>query len=270
MYRRMQCDPLPPPGGSGLGRGVLPFQPRINILFQDGPIRVGIPGGKERMTDFQALELLRGAGIVGAHPLEDTARLVLSIRRGGTIQEVSLRDLRSEVQNELKRLDEEKQDVLRNLYAGRVLTTFSLGGGQPTTMEALKRNDQLTPEEQTDKVTRLSGIDAQAKDHRSLLLALTHFQVHSADLLPRLAPGPGKLQESEPERRAGKELWTKGVKSAALFCLREAQRTRADDSALMVLCRGFLERYEIDGDPDYTAETLFQNARQVRQLDILE
>ncbi|MGA9119413.1 MAG: hypothetical protein WB699_08600, partial [Bacteroidota bacterium] len=155
-------------------------------------------------------------------------------------------------------------------FASRTKTTFTLGGGEPTTLEALKRNEQLSKEEREDKTSRLTDLDSRARKRRGILLALTHLQVHSANLLPKMSPSSPATPKDPPRGPAGKKLWTKGVKAAALHCLREAQRTKVDDQALLLLCKEFLEKYSIDNEPDYSAETLFQNVRQVRLLDTIE
>jgi len=223
------------------------------------------------MTDYQALQLLKGAGIVGARAIEDTGRLILMIRRGDSTADVPVAEFRSGIQSRIAALEEEKREVLRNSYAARAVTTFTVGGSAPLTMEALKSNDQLTKEERLEKTQRLMAVDAGIKKERSLNLALAHLQIHSKNLLPQLRvhldPPP---EETAVRHSSGKQLWTRGVKAAALFCLHEGQRRNADDQVLLEVCTEFVQRYEIKDEVDYSAERLFQNVRQVRLLDSYE
>ena len=223
------------------------------------------------MTDHQALQLFKTAGIISARSLEGTPSLQLSMKKGDSTVEILLTDLRAELQSRVKVLEEERREILKNTYASRATTTFTMGGSSPMTMEALKRNDQLTSQERIEKTDRLMAIDGRVKSDRGLLLALAHLQVNSKDLLPKLTPDSTKPATAvESIHPSGKKLWTRGLKAAALYCLHESQRRKADDRALFVLCEEFFENYFIEDEGDYSPEKLFQNVRQVRLLDTFE
>ncbi len=223
------------------------------------------------MTDFQALQLLRAAGIVGARPAERTSNLLLTVRRGESIIDVPMPEFRAGLQVRVRALEDERKEILKNSYATRASTTFSVGGGTPLTMPAFKSNEKLTKEERIDKTHRLMDVDAGMKKERGLLLALVHLQVHAKDLLPKLKPAPKPdPRDSALALEHRKQLWTRGVKAAALYCLHEGQKRQADDQALLMLCREFFEKYTMEDDADYSAERLFENVRQVRLLDSYE
>ncbi len=223
------------------------------------------------MTDFQALQLLKAAGIVGARPLENTPQLLLTVRRGATTIDVPMTEYRAGLQIRVRALEEEKKEILKNSYATRTTATFTVGGSAPLTMEALKSNDKLTKEERIDKTQRLMAVDAGMKKERSLLLALAHLQVHAQDLLPKLRPGPSlEPAEESLQLQNRKQLWTRGVKAAALYCLHQGQKQQADDGKLFLVCKEFIENFVIEDDADYSAERLFENVRQVRLLDSYE
>ena len=61
--------------------------------------------------------------------------------------------------------------------------------------------------------------------------------------------------------------WTKGIKSAALYCLKESQKPNNAGKPPLELCREFLTGYAIDGEEDYTPEQLYRNMQQIVQLD---
>lgn len=220
------------------------------------------------MTDHQALQLIKAAGIVGARAPESAGNLVLTVRRGDATFDVPLREFRANLQRRVRVLEEERRDIMRNAFASPATASFTLSGSDLLSMKALKRNDQLTKEERTDKTNRLLSVDANMKKERGLLLALAHLQVHTPDLLPKLQPvriAPARPQA--PARKDGKNIWTRGVKAAALHCLQEARDSKGDDNALRRVCAKFLEKYVIEDETDYSPEKLFENVRQVRLLD---
>lgn len=223
------------------------------------------------MTDQQVLQLLKSAGVESVEKEGAGRRLLLHFRSHGFASDVTLTNFRTDLQKKIRSLEEQKQDTLKNTFASRVIAEFSMGGSAPIRMEALKRDDQLTREERDDKSRKLVALDAEMKQQRTLLLALSHLQVHMADLLPLLRPRRTAEKPMSPQAQTdGREVWDRGVKAAARHCLSEGKRFQADETALLEICRLFLERYLIKGEPSYTAEQLLNNARQIRLLDTLE
>jgi len=224
--------------------------------------------GYVTMTDHQAIQLMKAAGIVSARAPEHSASLVLTVQRGDARFEIPLRDFRSNLQRRVRVLEEERREILRNAFATPATTSFTLSGSDLLSMKALKRNDQLSKEERTDKTNRLLSVDANMRKERGLLLALAHLQIHTTDLLPKLQPVQMVPAPSPtPVRQDGREVWTRGVKAAALHCLNEARNSTDDDDTLRRICVSFLATYIIEDETDYTPERLFENVRQVRLLD---
>ncbi len=221
------------------------------------------------MTDFQVLQLLKAAGVVSVRKEEGSVRLYLVQRSMEGESEIPLGRFKTDLQSGIKQLEEEKKEVQRNFFAGRQAIEFSLPGGGPMKMEALKSDSQLSAQERAEKAGRLAALDTEAKKRRSLLMALAHLQVNIKELLPKLnppSPPPGPVSRDS----GGKTVWTRGMKAAARFCLTEGKKIKADDTALLTLCRVFLDRYAIEEEDGYTAEQLFNNVRQIRQLDSLD
>jgi hypothetical protein len=221
------------------------------------------------MTDFQVLQQLKAAGVVGVRKEEGSTRLILVQRSKEGESEIPLGRYKTDLQSGIKQLEEEKKEVQRNFFAGRQAVEFSLPGGGPMKMEALKSDSQLSAQERSEKSGRLAALDTEAKKRRSLLMALAHLQVNIKELLPKLNP-PSPLSAPVSRDSGGKTLWTRGMKAAALFCLAEGKKIKADDAALLALCRAFLDRYAVEEEDGYSAEQLFNNVRQIRQLDALD
>lgn len=54
-------------------------------------------------------------------------------------------------------------------------------------VQSLKRDDQLTPEEQKDKTNLLDKIDRDIRYHRNVVAGMTYLQVHYKELVPKLS-----------------------------------------------------------------------------------
>ncbi len=220
------------------------------------------------MTDYQAVQLLKAAGIVDARPMENSLKMLLSVRRGEAIIDIPLTEFREGLHKRVRVLDDEKKEILKNAFAARASATFTVGGSAPLTMQAFKSNNQLTKEERREKTRLLMDIDAGMKKERSLLLALAHLQVNSKDVLPQLRPKPSTPPPQEvPPLVNGKQIWTRGVKAAAVHCLHEAEKRQADDRMLFLICKEFLSQFSIEDEVDYPVDRLFENVRQVRLLE---
>ena len=216
--------------------------------------------------------VLLPAGIVNVRKEETGARLILTFREASEEHDMPLAQYKSSLQEQIKGLDEQRQDVNKNTFASRITGEFHLGGGGPMMMEVLKKNEQLSRDERLEKTMRLQSIDSDLKKRRGMLQVLSHLQVHAVELLPEWAPKPvlAPTVSTSESPSAGKQIWARGVKSAALLCLAESRRAQGSDRVLLEICRRFLLAHTISDEPDYTPEQLFNNARQIRLLDSLD
>jgi hypothetical protein len=144
-----------------------------------------------------------------------------------------------------------------------------LGGSKTSEVQYLKRDDQLTAEELDTKKRLLEEIEAAVARHRIVIAAMNHLQVNYRELQGRLqtlgrpSGSPGGVQAPG----GGRMPWTKGIKSAALHCIRESKKPENAGKSELDLCREFLAHYVIQEDDDYSAEHLYRNIQQVKLLD---
>jgi hypothetical protein len=220
------------------------------------------------MTHFQALQILRAAGIVMVRKELNGPRLVLTFKEGATERDMLLSQYKAALQEQIKGFDEQRQEVTKNMFAARIMGEFSLGGGNPMKMEVLKKNEQLSRDERIEKTQRLMEIDNELKKRRGMLQVLSHLQVHQVELLPEFLPKKVVPVPTKGDQTLnGKAVWNRGVKFAVLYCLSESKKAHAADEATFEICKKFLETYAIPEDPDYTPEQLFNNLRQIRLLE---
>ena len=113
----------------------------------------------------------------------------------------------------------------------------------------------------------LRSLDAAMARERMVVGAMNYLQIHFKELQPRFAtrevpPEPGIVRAD-----GVKVQWTKGIKSAALFCLKEGNKPANAGKSALDLCRDFLVTYAIAGEEEYTPEQLCRNMQQILLLD---
>ena len=96
---------------------------------------------------------------------------------------------------------------------------------------------------------------------------MNYLQIHFKELLPRLAQREVPLEVSVRRADGTKLRWTKGIKSAALFCLKESLKPINGGKSHLDVCREFLAHYAIDGEEDYSPDQLHRNMQQIVLLD---
>jgi hypothetical protein len=167
----------------------------------------------------------------------------------------------------LAELEDRKTDIKDNAFASMTDGRLPTGGEQSLHVKYLKRDDQLTPEEENEKRRLLHEIVREVSHHRTVVGAMNYLQIHFKELEPKLARREVPLGDPAQRVDGVKLRWGKGIKSAALFCLKESEKEVNAARTLLDICREFLAHYSIDGEEDYTPEQLFSNMQQIVQLD---
>ncbi len=221
------------------------------------------------MTEKQLFQLLEALDISKVYRDEEHARLVLEVKSGGVLETLSVSEYKGRHVSALRELDEKKGEIRENKFAAPLEGDLGIGAGKGMKMQFLKRDEQLTAEEKEEKKRLLSEVDVAYQQHRAIIAAMNHLQVHYKEMMPALLAFSGMTPPEPPVKHDGKSMWTKGIKSAALFCLRECRESKEKASQLEV-AREFLSHYEIAGENGYTAEQLSNNISQVRLLDQLD
>ena len=108
-------------------------------------------------------------------------------------------------------------------------------------------------------------INKELQHRRRVIDAMNYIQVHFHEIAHKLVPGGGGT--TVRTSRDGREIWNKGLKPAALFCLKQFPEAIRQGRTELDVCRDFLARHEFSGENQYTAEQLLNAAVQIRLLD---
>lgn len=222
------------------------------------------------MTEKQLFQLLKSLDISKVYRDEQVGKLVLEVTTDGVPETLTVSDYKSRHVAALREIDEKKGEIRENKFAAPLEGDFGLGPRNAVKMQFLKRDEQLTAEEKEEKKRLLQELDNESQRHRLIISGMNHLQVHYKEMLPALQAFSGMVPVQPLVKPEGKTLWTKGIKSAALYCLREWRGARLEGTSQLEVAKEFLSHYDIAGENDYTPEQLSNNISQVRLLDQIE
>jgi len=218
------------------------------------------------MTEQQCMQMLDELRI--AHVFKpEGGKMMLTASGPAGGETLSVSDFKARSTTMLTELEDRRRDVEENAFASMIDGRLPTGGERSLQVKYLKRDDQLTPEEENEKRRLLREIGREMSHHRTVIGAMNYLQIHFKELEPRLARREVPLVDTVRRVDGVKLRWTKGIKTAALFCLKESQKEVNAAKTPLDLCREFLAHYTIDGEADYTAEQLVRNMQQIVQLD---
>jgi hypothetical protein len=219
------------------------------------------------MTEQLVLDLLVRLHVVRVSRDAETQKFLLHIVDGGHAETVPVVDYKREHVDAIAELEDQKADVLQNRFADPQQGQIGLGGGSSIlAVQFTKRDDQLSEAEQQEKKRRLVDLNREIARHREIVNAMNFIQVNFNDVAARLSPGHA-FMGAAAELPAGKTLWTKGFKLAAVQCLREFEEATQVGRSELDVCRAFLDQYVFPDAASYTAEQLLNAALQIRRLD---
>ena len=193
--------------------------------------------------------------------------MMLTIAGSGSGETLPVTEMKGRSVIALSELEDRKKEIEENAFASMMEGQLPTGGDRLVQVKYLKRNDQLTPEEEDEKRRLLREVGMEMTHHRSIIGAMNYLQVHFKELQPKLVRRELPLDMTAQRADGVKLRWMKGIKSAALYCLKESKKGTNAGKAPLDLCRDFLTSYVIEGDEDYTPEQLFRNMQQIIQLD---
>lgn len=218
------------------------------------------------MTEQQCMQMLDELHI--AHVFKpERGKMMLTVSGPAGGETLSVSEFKARLTTTLAELEDRKRDIGENAFASMMDGRLPTGEERSLQVKYLKRDDQLTPEEENEKRRLLREIGMEVSHHRTVVGAMNYLQIHFKELEPKLARREVPLVDTVQRADGVKLRWTKGIKSAALFCLKESQKEVNAPKAPLDLCREFLAQYSIDDEEDYTPEQLFSNMQQIVQLD---
>jgi hypothetical protein len=218
------------------------------------------------MTESQFLQLMDEFHV--AHVFKpDDGKIMLTVSNEGATETLTASEFKNRALEMLGELEDRKREAEENRFAVPLAGDLPTGEHRTLRVEYVKKNEQLTREEEVEKTRLLRSLDAALARQRMVVGAMNYLQIHFKELQPRFVmrevpPEPGVVRSD-----GVKVQWTKGIKSAALFCLKEGNRPANAGKSALDLCRDFLVTYSIAGEEDYTPEQLCRNMQQILLLD---
>jgi hypothetical protein len=218
------------------------------------------------MTELQCLQVLDQLQV--AHVFKpEGGKIMLTTSAASGGETLSVTEFKGRSVSIIADLEDRKRDIEENAFASMMEGQLPTGSDRALQVRYLKRDDQLTPEEEEEKRRLLRDIGKDMSRQRSVVGAMNYLQIHFKELLPRLAQREVPLEASVRRADGTKLRWTKGIKSAALFCLKESLKPINAGKSHLDVCREFLTHYAIDGEDEYSPDQLHRNMQQIVLLD---
>jgi hypothetical protein len=218
------------------------------------------------MTEVQCMQMLDEMRIAQVTK-PDGGKMTLTVSIDGGAESVSVTEFKGRSVQAIADLDDRKKEIEENAFASTMEGELPTGPNRSLQVKYLKRDDQLTPEEEEEKRRLLRDVNKELGHHRSIIGLMNYLQVHYKELAAKLARRELPLEIALPRIAGTKARWTKGIKTAALFCLKESRKEANTGKTQLDLCKEFLAHYTIEGEDDYSPEQLFRNMQQIVQLD---
>jgi hypothetical protein len=219
------------------------------------------------MTDYQVMTLLSDLGVKNVSREKDRPLMLTVVTKTG-VEQITVSEFKSRFVKSLKELEERRAEVGDNKFAAPLRGQIPLGGDSSMQVQYLKKDEQLTSEERARKKQLLEEIERDVRNHRTIIAGLNYLQLYYKQIVPKF-----RKHLADPGLRAivgagePRILWTKGIKMAALFCIKEFKKEPPGTRKPLDVCRDFLAKYTIQEEQSYTPEQLCNNVHQIMQLD---
>lgn len=218
------------------------------------------------MTEQQFIAVLDELQVLHVSRPEG-GRVTLVCRRDGQVMTYTVTDIKEEANAALADLDERKREIEENQFAMPLEGEISTRGDHMLRVRYAKRNDQLTAEEVKEKQLLLRHVAAEVAHQRLIIGGMNYLQVHYRELQPRLMQRAIPLEGLEKKDVTGRRVWTRGIKSAALYCIKEGEKPANAGRPALDICREFFSQYALEDEDGYTPEMLHRNVQQILRLD---
>jgi hypothetical protein len=218
------------------------------------------------MTEQQFFSILDELDVLHVTRPE-AGKVMLVCKRDGQAETHTVTDIKEQANEALADLEERKKEIEENQFALPLEGEIATGSAHTMRVRYAKRNDQLTGEESAEKQRLLREVIAEMAHHRLIIGGMNYLQVHYRELQPRLIQRAIPLEGLERRDASGRRSWTRGIKSAALFCIKEGEKPGNTGRAGLDICREFFEQYTLEDEDGYTPEMLYRNVQQILRLD---
>jgi hypothetical protein len=218
------------------------------------------------MTEQQFFSILDELNVLHVTRPEG-GKVTLGCKREGQVETYTVTDVKAQANEALADLEERKREIEANQFALPLEGEIATGSSHTMRVRYAKRNDQLTEEEVTEKQRLLREVIAEMSHHRLIIGGMNYLQVHYRELQPRLIQRAIPLEGMERRDGSGRRSWTRGIKSAALYCIKEGKKQENAGRSGLEICREFFEQYSLEDEDGYTPEMLYRNVQQILRLD---
>ena len=218
------------------------------------------------MTEQQFLNVLDDLHVVRVRRPEG-GKITLTVAGETGEETLTVSDLKSRTAATLAELEDLKREIEENQFASPLESEITTRDHQRMRVRYAKRDEQLTNEEGAEKLRLLREVDAGISRYRRIIGGMNYLQIHYRELQPTLTRRDMPLGALLGVREEGRQVWTKGIKSAANYCIKEAAKPANVGRSAMEICREFLQHYVLQGEEEYSAEQLHRNIQQILRLD---
>jgi hypothetical protein len=218
------------------------------------------------MTEQQFLNVLDDLHVVRVRRPEG-GKITLTVAGETGEETLTVSDLKSKTAATLAELEDLKREIQENQFASPLESEITTRDQQRMRVRYAKRDEQLTSEEGAEKLRLLREVDAGISRYRRIIGGMNYLQIHYRELQPTLTRRDMPLGALLGVREEGRQVWTKGIKSAANYCIKEAAKPANVGRSAMEICREFLQHYVLQGEEEYSAEQLHRNIQQILRLD---
>ena len=218
------------------------------------------------MTEQQFIAILDELNVIHV-TRPDAGRVTLVCRREDQVVTCTVTDIKEEANTVLEDLEDRKKEIEENQFAMPLEGEIATSGDTMLRVRYAKRNDQLTEEEVVEKQRLLRQVTAEMAHQRMIIGGMNYLQVHYRDLQPRLMQRAIPLDGLDKKDAGGKRIWTRGIKSAALYCIKEGEKPANTGRPGIEICREFFMQYTLEDEDGYTPEMLYRNVQQILRLD---
>ena len=220
-------------------------------------------------TNKQILDLLASLGVKDVIQDAKLSRLVVVVDRGSGEERIFVKEFKQQFVHEIENQETLRQEIQRNEFASRIPGKISLSPGSTMSVEVLKRDEQLSPEEREVKAAMIEKVENTIKQQKETLLCLTQMQIRYKEIISLLHTRPEAEMHAPILTPGGKRLWTRGVTSAARYCAAEMKRPVNAGKTQMEICTDFLASFVIQDEEQYLPDQLSNNVSQIRRLNDL-
>ncbi len=221
------------------------------------------------MTEQQFLTLVDDLRILRVTRPEDGVMTLIRTGENG-LETLTVSEVKAKATAVVAELEDRRKEIEENLFASPLEADIATLNQTMLHVQYAKRDDQLSREEDAEKQRLLRDVVGKITRQRLIIGGMNYLQIHYRELQPRLTRRDVPLDGVMGDNNGARLVWTRGIKSAAIYCIREGAKPMNAGRPGVEICREFLGKYVLPGEEDYTPEQLYRNVQQILLLERAE